>query len=231
MREALTTNCQQSKPLTSWWWLKHCRNVCHVSRPENWHSKSFYLRSWRYCTFADWFWKKPDFPIVLRGRARFEPKYVHFSGCPTNQHRGRSDQCKMGLTDLQDSYGSWHLYICRFLFGLSTFYVASLLFMKSTSCCVAKEKLEPFKRGHRSAWFPLLSACKFVEFDPSINCHVLVYCFGSFLLHDMFLRFQVFAFEGQNMTFTVNVLLSSILYCDAGSAAIRTVCKRDKYSR
>ena len=60
---------------------------------------------------------------------------------------------------------------------------------------------------------------------------MLVYCFGSFLLHDMFLRLQVFAFEGQNMTFTVNVLLSSILYCDAGSAAIRTVCKRDKYSR
>ena len=31
MQEALTINCQQSKPLTSWWWLKHCRNVCHVS--------------------------------------------------------------------------------------------------------------------------------------------------------------------------------------------------------
>ena len=29
--------------------------------------------------------------------------------------------CKMGLTGLHDSYGSWHLYICRFLFGLSTF--------------------------------------------------------------------------------------------------------------
>ena len=41
----------------------------------------------------------------------------------------------------------------------------------------------------------------------------------------MFLRFQVFAFEGQNMTFTVNVLLSCILYCDVGLAAIRTVCK------
>ena len=27
MGEALTTNCQESKPLTSWWWLKHCRNV------------------------------------------------------------------------------------------------------------------------------------------------------------------------------------------------------------
>ena len=32
-------------------------------------------------------------------------------------------------------------------------------------------------RGHRSAWFPLLSACCFVEFDTSIICHVLVYCF------------------------------------------------------
>ena len=32
-------------------------------------------------------------------------------------------------------------------------------------------------RGHRSAWFPLLSACRFVEFDTSIICHVLVYCF------------------------------------------------------
>ena len=29
--------------------------------------------------------------------------------------------CKMGLTGLHDSYCSWHLYICRFLLGLSTF--------------------------------------------------------------------------------------------------------------
>ena len=47
-----------------------------------------------------------------------------------------------------------------------------------------------------------------------IICHVLVYCFGS--LQDMFLSLQVFAFEGQNMTFTVNVLLTYILNCDAG---------------
>ena len=32
-------------------------------------------------------------------------------------------------------------------------------------------------RGHRSAWFPLLFACRFVEFDTSIICHVLVYWF------------------------------------------------------
>ena len=71
-------------------------------------------------------------------------------------------------------------------------------------------------RGHRSAWFPLLSACRFVEFYTSIICHVLVHCFESFLLQDMVLDLQEFAFEGQNMTFTVNVLLTCILYCDAG---------------
>ena len=33
MREALTTNCQWSKPLTSWWRRKHCR--IFVTFPEN----------------------------------------------------------------------------------------------------------------------------------------------------------------------------------------------------
>ena len=59
-------------------------------------------------------------------------------------------------------------------------------------------------------------ACRFVEFDISVICHVLVDCFGSFLLQDMFLNLQVFAFEGQDMMFTVNVLLTCILYCGAG---------------
>ena len=53
------------------------------------------------------------------------------------------------------------------------------------------------------------------EFDTSIIYHVLVYCFGSFLLQDLFLSLQVFAFKGQNMTLTVNVLLTRILYCGA----------------
>ena len=55
-----------------------------------------------------------------------------------------------------------------------------------------------------------VSARRFVEFDTSIIV------FGSFLLHDMFLNLQVFAFEGQNMTLTVNVLLTCILNRDAG---------------
>ena len=33
-----------------------------------------------------------------------------------------------------------HLYICRFLFGVSTFFVASLLFRKGTSFCVVRRK-------------------------------------------------------------------------------------------
>ena len=53
-------------------------------------------------------------------------------------------------------------------------------------CYKEKARAVIILRGHRSAWFPLLSACCFVEFDTSIICHVLVYCFGSFLLQDLF---------------------------------------------
>ena len=43
---------------------------------------------------------------------------------------------------------------------------------------------------------------------------MLVRCFGSLLLQDMFLSLQVFDFVRQNMTFIVNVLLACIfLYC------------------
>ena len=30
--------------------------------------------------------------------------------------------------------------------------------------------------GRRSAWFPLLSACRLEEFDTSVICHVFMYC-------------------------------------------------------
>ena len=58
---------------------------------------------------------------------------------------------------------------------------------------------------------------------------MLVYCFGSFLLQDLFLSLRVLAFKGQNITFTVNVLLTRILYSvTPGPAMIRAVCE---YSR
>ena len=53
-------------------------------------------------------------------------------------------------------------------------FAASLVFMKGTSCCVIRRN---FKQNFKS-----LSACRFVESDTSVICHVLVYCFGSFLL-------------------------------------------------
>ena len=50
---------------------------------------------------------------------------------------------------------------------------------------------------------------------------------GSFLLQDMCSNLSAFAFEGQNKKFIVNMLLTCILYCDAGPGClIRTVqCK------
>ena len=54
--------------------------------------------------------------------------------------------------------------------------------------------------GHRSAWFPLLlSACRLVEFDATVICHVFMHNLSSFLLQDMLLNHNEFAFEGQNM--------------------------------
>jgi len=45
-------------------------------------------------------------------------------------------------------------------------------------------------------------------------------------MQDMTLNLPTFAFEGQKKKFTVNMLLTCILYCDAGPGfLIRTVCK------
>ena len=63
-------------------------------------------------------------------------------------------------------------------------------------------KYYEYSIDHRSTLFPLLSACRFVEFDASIIRHVFMHCFGSFLLQAMFLSLQVFVFcvfKRQNM--------------------------------
>ena len=65
--------------------------------------------------------------------------------------------------------------------------------------------------GHRSAWFPLLlSACRLVEFDTAVICHVFM-PLGSFLLQDMLLNHHEFAFEGQKNRERV-AYLHSILF-------------------
>ena len=52
---------------------------------------------------------------------------------------------------------------------------------------------------------------------------MLVYCFGSFLLQDMFLNLRVFAFEGQDMTFTVNVFLFLVFYIVTPVPAVHVI--------
>ena len=64
-----------------------------------------------------------------------------------------------------------------------------------------------------STWFPMLCACRFVEFVTSVICHVFMHCFGSFQSSAsyMFLSLQVFAFKGQKMKLTVKRLFTCIL--------------------
>ena len=69
----------------------------------------------------------------------------------------------------------------------------------------------------------LIYACRFVEFDTSVICQVLVYIFGSFLLQDMFLNLRVFVFEGQDMTFTVNVFLFLAFYIVTPVPAVHVI--------
>ena len=57
-------------------------------------------------------------------------------------------------------------------------FVASRAFMKIYEghfmlCYKENVMLWQILRGHRSAWFPLLSACRFAKFDTSVICHVL----------------------------------------------------------
>ena len=56
-----------------------------------------------------------------------------------------------------------------------------------------------------------------------VICHVLVNCFGSFLLQDMFLNLRVFAFEGQDMMFTVNVFLFLAFYIVTPVPAVHVI--------
>ena len=103
--------------------------------------------------------------------------------------------------------------------------------MKGILYCVIRRKLEPLDRAKANLHgFHCYLRVPFVEFDTSTIHHLLVYCFGSFLLQDLFLCLQVFAFKGQKITFTVNVLLTRILYSVMpGPAIIRALTLKCKF--
>ena len=143
------------------------------------------------CSSGNGFWLVYEDLSIDFGRRNFRQDMACKLGCglflsPQLYFLGKS-VCTHVLTQT-------NLFICRFLFGLSTFFSLHGHFM-----LFYREKLEPsdracygkFLRGHRSAWFPLfISACRFVE--SATFCHVLVHCFGPFLSQDMFLSLQVF---------------------------------------
>ena len=115
-------------------------------------------------------------------------------------------------------------------------FVASLVFMKSTSCCVIRENFKysqavrpcysKFFRGYRSAWFPPvfnMSLCGFWHL-----CNLPLIILAHFYCKIYMYSLQVFAFEGQNIKFTINMLLSSVYIVTPGLAVIRFVCEHRK---
>ena len=67
-----------------------------------------------------------------------------------------------------------------------------------------------------SAVICMFRACYQIEFDIFVICPVFMHCLSSFLLQDMFSSLHELLLRRPNMKFTVNMLLTCILYCGAG---------------
>ena len=79
------------------------------------------------------------------------------------------------------------LCICRSLLilSISIFFCFPRVSGSRFMLCCLKSGAAPlcytkFFKGHRFAWFPLLSACHFHGFDTFIVCHMFMLCLGSF---------------------------------------------------
>ena len=82
--------------------------------------------------------------------------------------------------------------ICTFAVYFSVFrpFCHFTLVYIGISYCVIRRKLEPLDRAKanfKRSQVCMISDVICVEFDTSIIYHLLVYCFGSFLLQDLFL--------------------------------------------
>ena len=98
------------------------------------------------------------YSLLARSYARWWPDFVTFAACKKSRFGLKRDKKAQCVSNR-----------CKDLFERKKYFGAR--------CTL---------RDHRSAWFPLLSVCRFVEFNTSIICYVLVHCFGLFLLQDMF---------------------------------------------
>ena len=112
--------------------------------------------------------------------------------------------------------------ICTFAvsFSVSRPFCSFTLVQEGHFVLCYKEKIELLgrlmARGHKLLDFRCYLHVASLSLTPLqfAMCQCIVFC--SFLMQDIFLNLQEFAFEGQNMTLTVNVLFTCITYCDAG---------------
>ena len=181
-------------------------------------SSKMYLRSMQnLCWTCAW--------TVLHDDAKFLPSKTSARLCLTlkeKKTRLKYIHCVFAINARKHSqYGgdiNVHL-ICRSLFGHSID-----LFCRFTRVYEGhfmlnyKEEVELSDRGLHD--FRCYFACRFEKFDTSVTSHVFMYCLGSLLLQNILLSLHVFAFEGQNMKFTMNMFgyctCIRILCCDAG---------------
>ena len=122
-------------------------------------------------------WKKPDISAGCFGKKQSSQLAKWFSRTVNKIDMPNTTPTVRAISTFAVYFRSFDLF------------VTYILVMKGISYCDVRRKLEPLDRAKanfKRSWFPLLSACCFVEFDTSIICHVLVYCFGSFLSHDCF---------------------------------------------
>ena len=109
-----------------------------------------------------------------------------------------------------------------FSFRSLDLFVASLLFMKGASCCVIRRNWsrqivlwQIFKRS-QLCMISAVCICMSLRRVWHLICHVLVRCFVTFLLQDMFLSLQVLILRDRIWhLLRTCCLLAYFLYCEA----------------
>ena len=89
----------------------------------------------------------------------------------------RDNRCKMGLTSLHDFHGSWHFYSCSLNF-LCRFVITRAYEGHFVLCYKDELPVSILSRAVRACYrkrlglheFPVLSACRLVEFDTCNYC-------------------------------------------------------------
>ena len=120
--------CHQNKPGTRWCSYSANANETHLSSDSGNPSCCRLCGLVKHVTYCKKISSRRRMKnYTLRRRLSMEDLWLIFTSKGSHVHcvglvnGDKIVLCKMRLTSLHDSYGSWHLYNCRFLFGLTTF--------------------------------------------------------------------------------------------------------------